>query len=61
MGMPRRNIYEQKGKHPSYMFRYCHKDSVNLLNLLYTGVKDRLYLERKYSKFKKGVNNGKAG
>lgn len=60
-GMPKRNIYEQKGKNPSYMFRYCHKDSVKLLNFLYNGVKDKLYLERKYNKFKEGTNYGKAG
>ncbi|MCK4462699.1 MAG: hypothetical protein KAU58_00115 [Candidatus Omnitrophica bacterium] len=61
LGMPRRNIYEQKGKNVSYSFKYRHKNSIKLFHLLYDEVNNGLYLERKINKFKKGAHNGKAG
>lgn len=60
LGMPKRTIYKQKGKNPSYMFRYGHKASLGLFKVLYEGVKNGLYLDRKYDKFREGVNHGKA-
>ena len=64
LGMPSRNIYEQKGKNLSYMFKYGHNNSIKLLHLLYhTEIgPGALYLERKYDKFKEGAGiNGQTG
>ena len=59
IGLPKRTIYEHKSQHISYMFRYGHKDSQRLFKLLYDGVKNSLYLDRKYNKFMEGINHGK--
>lgn len=55
LGMPKRNIYEQKTKNGTcYMFRYGHEDSKKLFAALYIGARNELFLERKYSLFRKG-------
>lgn len=60
LGMPKRTIYRQKTKNGwSYMFIYDHKDSVNLFNILYKNTQNRLFLDRKYEWFLKGMNNPK--
>ena len=60
LGMPKRTIYRQKTKNGwSYMFIYDHKDSVNLFNILYKNTQNRLFLDRKYERFLKGMNNPK--
>lgn len=59
LGMPKRTIYEQKGKNISYMFKYSHRSSLRLFKVLYGGVQKGLYLDRKYSKFREGVSHGK--
>lgn len=55
LGLPKRNIYEQKTKNGIfYTFKYGHKDSVKLFEILYKNYPDILFLERKYSKFLEG-------
>lgn len=55
LGLPRRNIYEQKTKNGVYyMFRYGHNDSKNLFDILYKNAQNGLFLERKYKKFLEG-------
>jgi len=61
LGMPKRNIYQQKTKNAiSYMIRYAHEDSVRLFNLIYDheAMEKGLYLARKYSKFLTGMSQG---
>jgi hypothetical protein len=57
LGMPKRNIYEQKTKNGIlYMFIYCHKDSSKLFRILYKGIPGNgLFLRRKYYKFLSGL------
>jgi len=59
LGMPKRRVYEQQGKHISYMFKYSHSDSISLFKILYEGAGNGLFLGRKYDKFREGVNHGK--
>ena len=55
LGLPKRNIYEQKTKNGIYyMFIYGHKDSKKLFTILYKNVQNKPFLERKYKKFLKG-------
>lgn len=55
LGLPKRNIYEQKTKNGIfYMFTYGHKDSVKLFEILYKNSPNILFLERKYNKFMEG-------
>jgi len=55
LGLPKRNIYEQKTKNGVYyMFIYGHKDSKKLFTILYENIQNELFLERKYKKFLKG-------
>lgn len=59
IGLPKRTINEQKTKNGiSYMFRYGHKDSLKLFNLMYKDVDKCIYLERKYTKFIEGIKRG---
>jgi len=55
LGMPKQTLYERRKKNISYMFRYGHRNSIRLFHLLYDGVDEDLYLERKYRKFVKGL------
>lgn len=58
LGMPKRNIYQQPTKNGiSYMFRYAHRDSETLFDLLYKNAKNNLFLRRKYDKFLEGFKS----
>ncbi|MFA6217026.1 MAG: LAGLIDADG family homing endonuclease [Candidatus Omnitrophota bacterium] len=60
LGMPKRTIYKQKTKNGwSYMIIYDHKNSIDLFNLLYSNVKNCLYLERKHQCFLEGLDMSK--
>jgi len=57
LGMAKRKIYEYQNKNMQtkniyYTLRYCHKESLELFKIMYEGLKNNLYLERKYDKFK---------
>lgn len=52
-GLPKRTIYENKGKNPSYYFRYNGRQCTQLYHYLYDDVPPTQYLERKYLVFKK--------
>ncbi len=60
LGMPERNIYEQKTKNGIlYMFRYSHRDSSDLFRILYKdALESGLFLRRKYYKFLSGLRSG---
>lgn len=52
LGLPRRNIYEQRTKNGMYyMIKYGHRDSQELFNVLYKNYPNIPFLERKYNKF----------
>ncbi|MFC1646274.1 LAGLIDADG family homing endonuclease [Candidatus Omnitrophota bacterium] len=56
LGLPERNIYEQKTKNGVfYSIKYGHKESTNLFTILYRNHPKVLYLERKYKKFLEGL------
>jgi len=57
LGMPKRVIYESgaTGKPISYMFRYSHKDSLRLFNIIYKNIGNQLYMKRKYERFKNTI------
>lgn len=57
LGMPERNIYQQKTKNGIlYMFRYAHKDSGKLFEIMYKNtLENGLFLRRKYYKFLSGL------
>ena len=59
LGMSKRNIYQQKTKNGIlYMFRYAHKDSAKLFNILYKNTQENgLFLRRKYYRFLSGLRN----
>ncbi len=52
-GLPKRTIYVRKGKTPSYYFRYCGKQCLDLCHFLYDDVLSTQYLERKHTIFKR--------
>lgn len=55
LGLPKRNIYEQKTKNGIYyMIKYSHRDSQNLFNILYKNHPNTPFMERKYNKFIEG-------
>ena len=59
LGLPKRNIYVQKTKNAFlYMFKYSHKDSQKLFDIMYKNVENRLFLERKYKRFCEGLREG---
>ena len=56
LGLPRRNIYEQKTKNGLYYtIKYGHKDSQKLFYILYKNYQNIPFLERKYNKFIEGL------
>lgn len=65
LGLPPRKIYEQKTKNTiSYMFKYGHKDSLRLFQVIYDDMSNTtIYMPRKYNKFiekmSKGEDDGK--
>jgi hypothetical protein len=55
LGLPKRNIYEQKTKNGFfYNIKFSHKDSQKLFNILYKDYPNIPFLERKYNKFIEG-------
>lgn len=55
IGLPKRNIYEQKTKNGIYYsIKYGHRDSQKLFNVLYKNHPNIPFLERKYNKFIEG-------
>ena len=56
LGMSKRNVYENYNKNINYSFRYGHKESIKLFKIMYEGLKNHLYLKRKYNKFKAAIN-----
>ena len=54
LDLPERVIYESgtAGKPISYMFRYSHKDSLKLFDIMYKNIGNQLYMKRKYERFK---------
>ncbi|MBL7131162.1 MAG: hypothetical protein ISS45_07155 [Candidatus Omnitrophica bacterium] len=58
LSMPKRVIYESgtTGKPISYMFRYSHKDSLKLFDIMYKNISNQLYMKRKYERFKNTIN-----
>lgn len=59
LGMSKKRLYLEKRKNPVYYIRYCHNDSLNLFKILYEGLRDNLYLKRKYDKFNAVIDHGK--
>jgi hypothetical protein len=60
LGLPKRNIYEQKTKNGIYyMFTYGHKDSQKVFNVLYKNHPNIPFLERKYNRFLEGFKRSK--
>ena len=55
--MPNKRLYCEERKKPFYSFRYCHVDSMKLFKILYEGLSNELYLNRKYDKFKVVIND----
>jgi hypothetical protein len=66
LGLPKRNISQQKTKNGVYYgIRYGHYDSLKMFDILYRNTPNELFLERKYQRFLEGlkglnggVNNG---
>lgn len=52
VGLPKRTTYVRKGKTPSYYFRFCGKQCLDLCHFLYDDVPSTQYLERKHAVFK---------
>ena len=53
LGMPEKRLYcENNRQNPHYYFRYSHKNSLILFKIMYEGLRNDLYLKRKYDKFK---------
>ena len=50
-GLPKRTIYVRKGKIPSYYFRFCGKQCLDLCHFLYDDVPSTQYLARKHAVF----------
>lgn len=60
LGMPEKKIYEHRhDKATYYTLKYAHGDSISLFKILYGGLKNDLYLKRKYEKFKAVIDHGK--
>ena len=56
LGLPKRNIYEQKTKNGFfYSFKFSHKNSQKLFNILYKDYPNIPFMERKYHKFIDGL------
>jgi predicted DNA-binding protein YlxM (UPF0122 family) len=51
-GLPERTIHINKGKNPSYYFRYTGTQVIKLFHYLYDDVPESQYLERKYKLFR---------
>ena len=57
--LTKRVIYRRPGG-TSFYFKYAHKDSIKLFHYMYDGVKNHVFLERKYDKFMEGIYGSKS-